>query len=106
MCITVNDAFAADAWAQAHGAEGKVVMLADARVRGSGDGCWRPARRGAGGTAAAALAPAAHPSFPPLLPPQAELTKALGFELDAPAVLGNTRCRRCGLRAAVWGAAT
>ena len=35
MCITVNDAFAADAWAQAHGAEGKVVMLADARVRGS-----------------------------------------------------------------------
>ncbi len=25
---------------------------------------------------------------------RAELTKALGIELDAPAVLGNTRCRR------------
>jgi 2-Cys peroxiredoxin 5 len=43
------------AWGEAHGAEGKVLMLADTR---------------------------------------AELTKALGIELDATGMLGNVRCRR------------
>lgn len=54
-CVSVNDPFVMGAWGEAHGAEGKVLMLADTR---------------------------------------AELTKALGIELDATGMLGNVRCRR------------
>ncbi len=57
MCITVNDAFVAGAWAEAQGAEGKVRILAD---------------------------------------PNAELTKALGLELDltGPFGIGGLRTKR------------
>ena len=57
VCITVNDAFVAGAWAEALGANGKVRILADAK---------------------------------------AELTKALGLELDltAPFGLGGLRTKR------------
>lgn len=57
VCITVNDAFVAGAWAEAHSAEGKVRVLADSN---------------------------------------AELTKALGMELDltGPFGLGGLRTKR------------
>ena len=57
VCITVNDAFVAGAWAAAQGAEGKVRILADAN---------------------------------------AELTKALGLELDltGPFGIGGLRTKR------------
>lgn len=43
VCVSVNDAFAMDAWAEQQGAKGKVLLLADARVRAEwlrGQGKW------------------------------------------------------------------
>ena len=36
VCVSVNDPFVVGAWGEAHNAGGKIVMLADTRVRGLG----------------------------------------------------------------------
>ena len=109
---SVNDPFVMAAWGEANGADGKVAMLADTRVRGTrartharthACTCTRVLALGVLALVHtcmrthAALRARWRSCMPSLVhpPAQAELTKALRFELEGLVpVLGNVRCRR------------
>lgn len=94
---SVNDPFVMAAWADAHGAEGKVILLADTHVScPCSTRLWQMRRPTVSGTQAALLMHAHARSVHSLLTwLQAELTKALGIDAEGLGqVLGGTRMRR------------
>ena len=83
VCVTVNDAFVANAWGEQHGTKGKVcylqVCVAAMKVQQEADG-------------------SACPQVTVLADPKGDLAKAMGVTLDGEGILaafGTARGKRC-----------